>query len=101
MMVNLCDAGILRKWQLIFYGTAVNPIRLRSSQGSPLSQAGDFYGIPSSLPTNNYGVGSGDIFSQQAFANLPNIFSVAGSEPEVLLFWFFINAQNIIISYIF
>lgn len=28
------QAGILKKWQLIFYGTSTNPIRLRSqSQG--------------------------------------------------------------------
>uniref|UniRef100_A0A1B6GHW2 furin n=2 Tax=Proconiini TaxID=565685 RepID=A0A1B6GHW2_9HEMI len=72
--------GILRKWQLIFYGTAVNPIRLRSSQGSPLAQGSEAYAFPSSSP-GVYG-GSGDIFSQQTFANLPNIFSVAGSEPE-------------------
>ncbi|XP_054285340.1 furin-like protease 2 [Macrosteles quadrilineatus] len=72
--------GILRKWQLIFYGTAVNPIRLRSSQGSPLAHASETFAasFPSSAPANIYG--GGDIFS--SFSNLPNIFSVAGSEPE-------------------
>ncbi|KAL2735958.1 furin-like protease 2 isoform X1 [Vespula squamosa] len=33
------SAGILKKWQLIFYGTATNPIRIRTRQFNPVLEA--------------------------------------------------------------
>lgn len=81
--------GILRKWQLIFYGTSMNPIRLRSAgQGTALppyiaqQQAQASFNFPSPSVASNV-FSNGDIFNQPAFSNLPNIFSVAGSDPEV------------------
>ncbi|XP_023247462.1 furin-like protease 2 [Copidosoma floridanum] len=35
------SAGILKKWQLIFYGTASNPIRIKSRQNKPVYSAPD------------------------------------------------------------
>ncbi|XP_015590676.1 furin-like protease 2 isoform X3 [Cephus cinctus] len=40
--------GILKKWQLIFYGTATNPIRIRTQQFSPNYQ-GPFTGAASNV----------------------------------------------------
>ncbi|XP_039291370.1 furin-like protease 2 [Nilaparvata lugens] len=54
--------GILQKWQLIFYGTATNPIRLRSPSQRSQQQKTTTFSFPSA-----------------AFRNLPNIFT--DSEP--------------------
>lgn len=35
--------GILQRWQLIFYGTATNPIRIRSHQFNPVQTASQAY----------------------------------------------------------
>lgn len=34
--LSLAVTGILKKWQLIFYGTATNPIRIRTRQFNPV-----------------------------------------------------------------
>lgn len=79
-------SGILQKWQLIFYGTATNPIRLRTPQSSLATQQAQAQASSSSssfnFPSNNF-YSTGDIFNNPAFRNLPNIFSVAGSDPKV------------------
>ncbi|XKL69164.1 hypothetical protein PGB90_006933 [Kerria lacca] len=81
--------GILKKWQLIFYGTATNPIRLKSVQ-TPQSVAPFAISQPqarsSSFPFGNAIIPSGggsisDILSQPSFRNIPDIFA-SGSEPE-------------------
>lgn len=81
--------GVLKKWQLIFYGTATNPIRLRqglSTGGvqslwkSPLNT----FSFPTAGPTQP-STSIGDFFSTDIiknFQNFPNIYSYAGSEPE-------------------
>lgn len=66
---------------MIFYGTAVSPVRLRSSQGSPLAQGSEPFAFPA--PSTPAFTVDSDPFAHQAFANLPNIFSAAGSDPEV------------------
>lgn len=85
--------GILKKWQLIFYGTSTNPIRLRSistakfranpfalQQQAPSQPRGGFaYPPPNSFGASSFG---SDLFSQP-FRSLPDIFSAAGSSPEV------------------
>ncbi|KAM3965420.1 furin-like protease 2 isoform 1-T2 [Aphomia sociella] len=72
--------GILKKWQLIFYGTAVDPIRLRSKT-RPSHVAPPF-----AFPTAADGYDSiGDPFyNSDAFANYQNFPSLfaAGSNPE-------------------
>ncbi|XP_066992813.1 furin-like protease 2 [Anabrus simplex] len=83
--------GILKKWQLIFYGTATNPIRLRSTTSfssvpHALSQQSSQSSFvfpnspqvsppPSSDSNGYYNINPG-------FQNFPNIYSVSGSEPE-------------------
>lgn len=67
--------GILRKWQLIFYGTVSNPVRLR--------RPGQQISFPSAAPAslNPIFQSSQDFFSG-AFRHLPNIFTAAGSETK-------------------
>lgn len=85
----LPNTGILKKWQLIFYGTATNPIRLRNRnpayQGAPFavlqnqapsSQRGGF-----ALPPTGFSGFGGDFFAK-SFQNLPDIFA-AGSNIDV------------------
>ncbi|XP_039291345.1 furin-like protease 2 [Nilaparvata lugens] len=73
--------GILQKWQLIFYGTATNPIRLRPPPSQRLQQQQQQQSSTNSFsfPSNNF-YGQSDYFTSAAFRNLPNIFSVAGSQ---------------------
>ncbi|XP_034833385.1 furin-like protease 2 isoform X2 [Maniola hyperantus] len=71
--------GILKKWQLIFYGTATDPIRLRSKRPSPLAP-------PFGFPTAADGYDSvGDSFYNTDtftnYQNFPTLFA-AGSDPE-------------------
>ena len=86
--------GILKKWQLIFYGTATNPIRLRplgstSGLSGPSQQtaAQNSFVFPNSqsppvsptLDSNTFYSGSS---FNPGFQNFPNIYSVSGSDPE-------------------
>lgn len=71
--------GILKKWQLIFYGTSIDPVRLRSNRPSSIPQ-------PIPFPTAGDGYESiGDsYFNTDAFSNyqnFPTLFA-AGSNPE-------------------
>ncbi|KAL1117733.1 hypothetical protein AAG570_004048 [Ranatra chinensis] len=74
--------GILRKWQLIFYGTSTNPVRLRP-RGALASAS---FAFPSTVPQASFfpSAPSQDIFAASTFKNLPNIFAAAGSEKQVL-----------------
>ncbi|XP_060876735.1 furin-like protease 2 isoform X2 [Metopolophium dirhodum] len=102
--------GILKKWQLIFYGTATNPIRLRSAHSQPSppfaisqQQQQQLLLQPSKASTAGFpfaqlggGNGNGqvsgtpsiyhssiaEILSQAGFRNLPDVFAAAGSDIE-------------------
>lgn len=98
------QAGILKKWQLIFYGTATNPIRLRSAQSQPsppfaIPQQQQVLlqppKSPSGFPFGQLGGGQvsgtpsiysssiAEILSQAGWRNVPDIFTGSGSEIEV------------------
>uniref|UniRef100_A0A224XI33 furin n=1 Tax=Panstrongylus lignarius TaxID=156445 RepID=A0A224XI33_9HEMI len=69
--------GILRKWQLIFYGTVSDPVRLRLPQSSTTNQDFTFPSVSPPLSSFFPSAPSQDIFS--GFRNLPNIFTASGS----------------------
>ncbi|XP_074038039.1 furin-like protease 2 isoform X2 [Leptinotarsa decemlineata] len=81
--------GILKKWQLIFYGTSVNPVRLRPTNGarstpwrSPLNTF--------SFPTQSQPVTpvTDNFFEEDIFKNFqdfPGIYTFSGSEPEAVI----------------
>lgn len=87
---NICLVGILKRWQLIFYGTATNPVRVKNiptpSQPIPFAiqqpqaRSNNFPYSNSYLPSGSIS----DIINQQGFKNIPEIFA-SGSEPEVKL----------------
>ncbi|XP_063830138.1 furin-like protease 2 isoform X3 [Ostrinia nubilalis] len=71
--------GILKKWQLIFYGTSIDPIRLRSKRPSAAAP-------PFAFPTaaDGYDTIGDSFYNTDAFANyqnFPTLFA-AGSDPE-------------------
>lgn len=76
--------GILKKWQLIFYGTETNPIRLRSS-----SQAAWKSSNPISFPTRSEPytpepLVTDNIFGPELykdFNNFQHVYSFSGSDP--------------------
>lgn len=77
--------GILKKWQLIFYGTAINPIRLRqsASQAFPWKSSVNTFAFPTqpepvTQVTDNFF--NPELF--KGFNNFPNVYSFAGSDPE-------------------
>lgn len=107
--------GILKKWQLIFYGTATNPIRLRSAQsqpsppfaitqqqqqqlllqspkpvspGFPFTQLGGSGGQVTGSPSI-YHSSIAEILSQAGFRNLPDVFAAAGSDVEVRFIFYY------------
>lgn len=80
--------GLLRKWQLIFYGTSTNPVRLTS-------QVQNVNGIHSSIPITFPTASDGSLHSPSGngegnyfyafntnFQNDQNIYSAAGSEID-------------------
>ncbi|XP_041980704.1 furin-like protease 2 isoform X2 [Aricia agestis] len=75
---NVNQPGILKKWQLIFYGTATDPVRLRTKRPHLAPQ----YAFPTGADTYD---NSGDPFyNTDAFnnyQNFPSLFA-AGSDPE-------------------
>uniref|UniRef100_A0A182VRP6 furin n=1 Tax=Anopheles minimus TaxID=112268 RepID=A0A182VRP6_9DIPT len=87
---RVSQPGILSKWQLIFYGTQTNPIRLKS-EGTRNGASGYSSGLnPFVFPTETDinqqagslgGAGAGyyqsDLYNN--FMNYPNLFSAAGS----------------------
>ncbi|CAH1972311.1 unnamed protein product [Acanthoscelides obtectus] len=82
--------GILKKWQLIFYGTSVNPVRLRTPNGarstpwkSPLNNIA-FPTQPQPLPqvSNNF-FDTSDYFKN--FQNFPNVYEFSGSDQDPIV----------------
>ncbi|XP_034490855.1 furin-like protease 2 isoform X1 [Drosophila innubila] len=81
--------GILSKWQLIFYGTSTQPMRLKSEllntqlRNSPVASNPFIFSSASNIgqPANEGGNFNTDNFA--GYLNYQNIFSSAGSSPEV------------------
>lgn len=77
--------GVLKKWQLIFYGTSVNPIRLRPTNGArstPWKSPLNTFTFPtqSQQPVTQNNFFDPDLF--KGFNNFPNVYTFAGSDPE-------------------
>ncbi|XP_045465314.1 furin-like protease 2 isoform X1 [Harmonia axyridis] len=79
--------GVLKKWQLVFYGTKVNPVRLRQTLGPNVKSTwklplGSFFSPTPSEPvtqvTDNFF--SPDIFKN--FNNFANVYTFSASDPE-------------------
>ncbi|CAG9791010.1 unnamed protein product [Diatraea saccharalis] len=73
------QAGILKKWQLIFYGTAIDPVRLRSKRPSGAAPS---FAYPTAV--DGYDTVGDSFYNTDAFANyqnFPTLFA-AGSDPE-------------------
>ncbi|KAL1508965.1 hypothetical protein ABEB36_003778 [Hypothenemus hampei] len=72
--------GTLKKWQLIFYGTNVNPVRLRSPNEIRSSQWKSPDAFP--FPTQSQPVTDNFFDPSEVFNNFPNLYSFAGSETN-------------------
>ncbi|CAG9822494.1 unnamed protein product, partial [Phaedon cochleariae] len=81
--------GILKKWQIIFYGTSVNPVRLRPTNGArstPWKSPLNTFAFPTQsqpitpVPDNFF-----DDEVIRNFQNFPNIYSFAGSNQEPVI----------------
>ncbi|KAF6208084.1 hypothetical protein GE061_016534 [Apolygus lucorum] len=73
------QAGILRKWQLIIYGTVTDPVRLKPAG----SLRPNHFVYPSQQPALAPffpGVTTSDLFSNPSFKVFPNLFQGQGSE---------------------
>lgn len=79
--------GVLKKWQLIFYGTNVNPIRLRpsgtvsASWKSPLNT----FTFPTQAQPITHDAVTDNFYNSDVFKNFnnyPNIYTFAGSDPQ-------------------
>lgn len=94
--------GILSKWQLIFYGTSSQPMRLKSElvntqvRNSPASANPFLFPSGSNIgqPANEGGNFNTDNFA--SYLNYQNIFSSAGSSPEVATAT--LDGQNVTIT---
>lgn len=81
--------GILSKWQLIFYGTSTQPMRLKSEllntqlRNNPIANNPFLFSSASNIgqPANEGGNFNTDSFA--SYLNYQNLFSSAGSSPEV------------------
>ncbi|XP_033150164.1 furin-like protease 2 isoform X1 [Drosophila busckii] len=72
--------GILSKWQLIFYGTATQPMRLKSELLQNQRASNPFlYSAPATGAAAN--ADNADSFA--SYLNYQHIFSSAGSSPEI------------------
>ncbi|XP_047506706.1 furin-like protease 2 [Pieris napi] len=71
--------GILKKWQLIFYGTNVDPVRFSTKRPSAL---GPPFGFPTGV--DGYDTVGDSFYNTDAFTNYQNFPSLfaAGSDPE-------------------
>lgn len=78
--------GLLQRWQLIFYGTAVNPVRLRPTNGArstPWKSPINTFAFPTETQPVTQEADNffeADIFKN--FQNFPNVYSFSGSDPE-------------------
>lgn len=80
------QAGVLSKWQLIFYGTQSNPIRLKSDLDSSGRSANPSnpYISPTETDLTQSNVGGSNYFGSNfnGFVNYQNLFSGAGSSVD-------------------
>lgn len=81
--------GIIKKWQLIFYGTNVNPIRPKQpntqQQNAPWKSPLNTFTFPTQADPITQDVVTDAFFNAEVFKgfnNYPNIYSFAGSDPE-------------------
>lgn len=78
------QAGVLAKWQLIFYGTQTNPIRLKSdvenTSARAVAAAGDTF-AQSNWNGGEWNGGDSNLFANNfnGFVNYQNTFAGAGS----------------------
>ncbi|XP_050300640.1 furin-like protease 2 [Anthonomus grandis grandis] len=95
---HVSQVGILKKWQLVFYGTNVNPVRLRSPNGirsSPWKAPVSSFVFPTQpqpvTPVTDNFFDPSDVFN-----NFPHVYSFSGSElsPEVSS----LNEKNVKVS---
>ncbi|KAK0087632.1 hypothetical protein PV325_000511 [Microctonus aethiopoides] len=92
--LQIINAGILNKWQLIFYGTATNPISIRSRQFNPVQQQTHFSpynpssALSSSLPhvhslaAERHVSNIFDFFQPYAFQNYQGPYTGAASNVQ-------------------
>ncbi|KAF7380062.1 hypothetical protein HZH66_014417 [Vespula vulgaris] len=78
------SAGILKKWQLIFYGTATNPIRIRTRQFNPVQAHSPFSSVhyPFSIdddPLAQDHRGDTDFFAPSTFQSYQGPYAGAAS----------------------
>ncbi|XP_017962667.1 furin-like protease 2 isoform X1 [Drosophila navojoa] len=81
--------GILSKWQLIFYGTSTQPMRLKSEllntqlRNNPIASNPFLFSSASNIgqPANEGGNFNTDSYA--SYLNYQNLFSSAGSSPEI------------------
>ncbi|XP_046429629.1 furin-like protease 2 isoform X1 [Neodiprion fabricii] len=73
--------GILKKWQLIFYGTATNPIRIRTQQFNPV-QANPSILSPFSQTHLPQGFYNSDFFGVSAFQTYQGAFTGSASNVQ-------------------
>ncbi|KAI4457760.1 proprotein convertase subtilisin/kexin-related [Holotrichia oblita] len=84
-------AGILKKWQLIFYGTQINPLRFKK----PVNNQNNYKSLksfdsPFIYPTNSDPVTNEPLVTDSfynselynGFNNYQNVYNFAGSDPE-------------------
>lgn len=84
--------GVLKKWQLIFYGTSVNPIRLRPTgvPSTPWKSSLNSFTFPTQSESFTESTASGNDFYNadnifKGFNNYQNVYSFAGSDPEQVI----------------
>ncbi|CAO1381843.1 unnamed protein product [Diamesa hyperborea] len=77
------QAGVLAKWQLIFYGTQTNPIRIKTDGQSSSSRNPNPYASPTETDLTQSSVGN-NFFGEtyNGFANYQNLFASAGSSVD-------------------
>lgn len=78
------QAGVLAKWQLIFYGTQIYPINFKSDSSSGrAANSANPYVSPTETDLTQSSVGTNYFNNNfQGFANYQNLFSGAGSNVE-------------------
>ena len=87
MIFLLClSAGILKKWQLILYGTDINPVRYRSrSLNTAQAQTPQNFGIPTGVPGGQaqYRPAPPLPLSQQAPRFIPQDYLLPGASENI------------------
>lgn len=74
--------GILKKWQLIFYGTATNPIRIRTRQINPVQPQTNYPIFPIDHSVELYRLIGNDYYRSSGFQNYPGQYTGAASNVQ-------------------